>query len=61
MNKLEYKDKDGIKYKHPERTCKDCLEYPCQELKVFNLGCDYAKYGCIHYHDKDSESTSDNI
>ena len=23
------KDKDGVRYQHPERTCKECAKYPC--------------------------------
>lgn len=45
------KDSAGVKYQHPERTCKECAKYPCfrgQEERFF----DYAKYGCIHYKDK---------
>ena len=41
-------DKNGVKYRHPERTCKNCSKYPCfrgqKEMK-----CDYAKYGCKSY------------
>lgn len=45
-------DKDGVKYQHPERSCKSCSKYPCFkgiEKKI----CDFAKYGCRDYKDKD--------
>lgn len=45
------KDKDGVKYQHPERTCIDCRKYPCFRGMI-NCQCDYAKYGCINYKDK---------
>ena len=46
------KDRDGIKYQHPERTCKECAFYPC--FRGIQRGtCDFAKYGCIKYRDKD--------
>lgn len=44
-------DKDGVRYQHPERTCKECTRYFCfrgQEGKT----CDFAKYGCRKYKDK---------
>lgn len=46
------KDKDGIKYQHPERTCKECILYPCFR-GIARGTCDFAKYGCIKYRDKD--------
>lgn len=46
------KDKDGVKYKYPERTCKDCLKYPCFR-GIENSVCDFAKYGCVQYKDKE--------
>lgn len=42
------KDRDGVKYQHPERSCKECLKYPCFRGQE-NSKCDYAKYGCKHY------------
>lgn len=43
-----YKDKEGIIYKHPERTCKNCSKYPCfRGMELFT--CDMAKYGCREY------------
>lgn len=47
------KDRDGVKYQYPERTCKQCSKYPCfrgQENRIS----DYAKYGCVDYKDKDN-------
>ena len=46
------KDRDGVKYKHPERTCKECAKYPCFD-GIENKICDFAKYGCVNYKDKD--------
>lgn len=44
------KDKDGILYSNPERSCKHCLNYPC--LDHFELlRCDIAKYGCDKFAD----------
>lgn len=45
------KDKDGVKYKFPNRTCKECEKYPCF-MGIQNMKCDFAKYGCINYKDK---------
>ena len=42
------KDKDGIKLKFPDRSCKDCLKYPCFE-GIDNCICDMAKYGCTFW------------
>lgn len=42
------KDSEGIKYKFPDRTCKDCINYPCFE-GIKNMKCDFAKYGCRKY------------
>ena len=47
--------KEGIKYKFPSRTCKECFLYPCfRGMETFS--CDMAKYGCLDYkgkYDKD--------
>lgn len=45
-----YMDEEGIKYKHPERTCKNCLKYPCFR-GIENFKSDMAKYGCVLYTD----------
>lgn len=45
-----FKDKDGFHYKHPERSCSRCMNYPCiKDLE--KLKGDFAKYGCIDYKD----------
>lgn len=46
------KDKDGVRYQHPERTCKECAKYPCFTGQE-GMACDYAKYGCRKYKDKE--------
>lgn len=45
------KDKDGVKYQHPELLCKECKKYPCFS-GIENFKCDFAKYGCRKYTDK---------
>lgn len=45
------KDRDGVKYQYPERTCIECRKYPCFR-GIEKRQCDYAKYGCINYEDK---------
>lgn len=40
-----FTDSEGIKYKQPNRTCKECEKYPCFE-GIENMSCDFAKYGC---------------
>ncbi len=45
-----FKDKDGLLYSHPERSCKRCLNYPCVE-NMDTLLSDFAKYGCIFWND----------
>jgi hypothetical protein len=44
------KDSGGIPYKYPNRTCKECIRYPCFD-GINNLSCDFAKYGCRKYTD----------
>lgn len=44
------KDCAGIKYKYPNRTCKECVRYPCFE-GIKSMSCDFAKYGCRKYTD----------
>lgn len=43
---------DGLKYKFPERTCKECDKYPCFN-GIEKRVCDFAKYGCIEYRKND--------
>lgn len=45
---LNDRDKDGVIYKYPNRTCKECKKYPCFR-GIENSVCDFAKYGCIEY------------
>ena len=53
---MEDKDKWGIKYKYPDRTCKKCIRYPCFSGQVEVCKCDYAKYGCKNYLGKDENN-----
>ena len=42
------KDEYGVKYKFPDRDCKECKKYPC--FKEFYLArSNFAKYGCKDY------------
>lgn len=53
MKKTKYRfdyDRDGIKYQHPERSCKWCKCYPCMELSE-KVDVDFAKYGCEEYEE----------
>ena len=50
--KLELKDKDGIKYKHPERSCSECSKNPCFTGFSVLKHVDFAKYGCVMYKRK---------
>jgi hypothetical protein len=50
IDELMYRDRDGVTYKHPERSCKRCLKYPCLP-NMDSLYCDFAKYGCKHWSD----------
>ena len=48
MKKKVIRDKDGVKYNTPDRTCKDCKHYPCI-IGQENCFADFAKYGCTLY------------
>ena len=48
---VNFKDKDGFRYKHPERSCKRCTNYPCLSNMDIFLG-DFAAYGCTMYKDE---------
>ena len=50
VGKVNYKDPNGLTYKHPERSCKRCLKYPCI-TNMDKLYRDFAKYGCKHFDD----------
>ena len=41
----QLKDKDGIKLKYPERSCSQCIRFPCMQ-NMEELKCNMAKYGC---------------
>ena len=48
--KIKFKDDDGFHYKHPERDCKRCLNYPCVDDQ-HKLKSNFAAYGCKNYKD----------
>ena len=42
------KDEEGVKYKYPNRSCKQCRRFPCFEgIEICKS--DFAKYGCSQY------------
>ena len=47
---VNFKDKDGFHYKHPEHSCKRCTKYPCLPHMDLLLG-DFAAYGCTMFED----------
>lgn len=49
---IQFNDKDGVHYKHPERSCKHCLKYPCIDNQE-NLLSNFAAYGCLLYSGDD--------
>ena len=50
---VNFKDRDGFRCKHPERSCKRCINYPC--LPNMNLFLGYfAAYGCTMYEDENT-------
>lgn len=42
------RDAWGVVLKFPERTCKECLKYPCF-VGIKNVKSDLAKFGCIYF------------
>ena len=40
----ELNDKEGITYTYPNRSCKECLRYPCF-IGIEKRVCNFAKYG----------------
>ena len=56
---MKTRDANGVYYKFPDRTCKDCLKYPCLDA-MDKLLCDLAAYGCKHYTTKITEDAADN-
>lgn len=51
-SEIKFRDRDGVYYKHPERSCKKCLKYPCIENMQEKLFSDFASYGCVYYEDE---------
>lgn len=51
ITKALFRDPDGVLYKFPNRTCKDCTEYPCMKDMDTTFVSDFAKYGCTKYKD----------
>lgn len=47
---IKFKDKNGFHYKHPERSCVRCKNYPCLEDMDRLLG-NFAAYGCRNFED----------
>lgn len=45
-----FKDKDGFHYKHPERSCQRCKNYPCLS-NMDKLFGNFAAYGCKMFED----------
>lgn len=42
------RDTEGVRYKYLDRSCKQCIRYPCFEgIEVCKS--DFAKYGCKDY------------
>ena len=56
---MKTRDANGVYYKFPDRTCKDCLKYPCLD-GMDKLFCDLAAYGCKYYTTKITEDAADN-
>ena len=54
---MQIKDKDGVKIKYPERSCSQCIRYPCME-NMDELKCDIAKYGCRDFKIRNSLNKS---
>lgn len=50
VTEVKFKDKDGFHYKHPERDCNRCKNYPCLPDMDKLLG-NFAAYGCKMFED----------
>ena len=50
ITEVMFKDKDGFHYKHPERSCTRCKNYPCLP-NMDKLQGDFASYGCRKFED----------
>lgn len=55
---MKTRDINGVYYKFPNRTCKDCFKYPCLD-GMNKLLCDLATYGCKHYEASVVEETKE--
>jgi hypothetical protein len=42
------RDSEGVHYKYLDRSCKQCIRYPCFE-GIDKCKSDFAKYGCKDY------------
>lgn len=51
ITEISFKDQNGFHYKHPERSCDRCKNYPCIEGMKENLLCNFARYGCRNWDD----------
>lgn len=45
---MEMTDRWGAIIKYPQRSCKDCKNFPCF-ANFDKCKCDFAKYGCVDY------------
>lgn len=54
------RDDFGIVLKHPERTCKQCIRYPCFE-GIKRCCCDFARYGCFSFKKRNNDSSCSTI
>lgn len=50
------RDEFGVILKHPERTCTECIRYPCF-IEIKRCCCDFARYGCFKFKKKNNDST----
>ena len=50
ISEIMFKDKDGFHYKHPERSCTRCKNYPCLS-NMDKLLSNFAAYGCKMFKD----------
>lgn len=48
-----FKDEDGFSYKHPERNCNKCLNFPCIS-GMDKLRGNFAAYGCVNFSDENT-------
>lgn len=50
MSAINFNDESGHHFKHPERSCKKCLKYPCIKGMDVLVG-NFAAYGCTLFED----------